>query len=543
VPVGPAAMAERSFIEWDKDDIDTLGIMKVDVLALGMLTCIRKAFSLLQARGLPIRDLADIPREDPLVYEMLSRGDSVGTFQVESRAQMNMLPRLKPQKFYDLVIEVAIVRPGPIQGDMVHPYLRRRQGKEEVEYPSPAPEHGPPDELRRVLGRTLGVPLFQEQAMRIAIEAAKFTPEEANALRRSMATFRNAGTIHKFFSKMVEGMTARGYTREFAERCFRQIEGFGTYGFPESHAASFAHLVYVSAWLKCHHPAAFACALLNSQPMGFYAPAQIVRDAREHGVSVRGVDVNASAWDCTLEAGPVLRLGMREISGFREDWAATLLRRRGAGFTDFAAFARAGLPRPALEALAEADAMRSLGLDRRAALWQVRGLRDDAALPLFADLPVPVRAAPLPQMPLSEHVVADYQTTGLSLKAHPLRFLRADFAREGVLSCADATMRPEGAKVRVAGVVLVRQRPGSAGGVVFATIEDETGIANVVIWPAVIERYRRALIGSSLLLVAGRIQRSEEGVVHVIADRLDDRTAALALLEEDATVPRSRDFR
>jgi len=435
------------------------------------------------------------------------------------------------------------VRPGPIQGDMVHPYLRRRQGKETVEYPSPAPEHGPPDELQRVLGRTLGVPLFQEQAMRIAIEAAKFTPEEANALRRSMATFRNAGTIHKFFSKMVEGMVARGYTREFAERCFRQIEGFGTYGFPESHAASFAHLVYVSSWLKCHHPAAFACALLNSQPMGFYAPAQIVRDAREHGVSVRGVDVNSSHWDCTLEEGAALRLGLREISGFREKWAKTLVERRDGGFSGFAALARAGFSRAALEMLAEADAMRSLGLDRRAALWQVRGLHDDADLPLFAALPVPVRDATLPQMPLGEHVIADYQTTGLSLKAHPLRFLRADFAREGIATCAEAVQRPDGAKVRVAGIVLVRQRPGSAAGVVFATIEDETGVANVVVWPAIIERYRRALIGSSLLLVTGRIQRSEEGVVHVIADRLDDRSAALQTLDENATVPASRDFR
>jgi error-prone DNA polymerase len=543
VPVGPAAMKDRSFIEWDKDDIDTLGIMKVDVLALGMLTCIRKAFELLQSRGLPIPDLADIPREDPRVYEMLSRGDSLGTFQVESRAQMNMLPRLKPAKFYDLVIEVAIVRPGPIQGDMVHPYLRRRQGKEVVEYLSPAPEHGPPDELQRVLGRTLGVPLFQEQAMRIAIEAAKFTPEEANALRRSMATFRNNGTIHKFFSKMVEGMVARGYTREFAERCFRQIEGFGTYGFPESHAASFAHLVYVSSWLKCHHPAAFACALLNSQPMGFYAPAQIVRDAREHGVSVRGADVNFSDWDCTLEEGATLRLGFREISGFREEWAKTLVERRGGGFAGFAALARAGLSRAALEMLAEADAMRSLGLDRRAALWQVRGLRDDADLPLFSHLPVPVRAAPLPHMLLPEHVIADYQTTGLSLKAHPLRFLRAEFAREGIETCAEAIQRPDGAKVHVAGIVLVRQRPGSAAGVVFATIEDETGVANVVVWPAIIERYRRALIGSSLMLVTGRIQRSEEGVVHVIADHLDDRSAALHLLDENASVPASRDFR
>src|SRR5689334_13000523 len=314
VPIGRAAMDQRTFIEWDKDDIDRLGIMKVDVLALGMLTCIRKGFALLG-----LKNLAQVPTEDPAVYEMLCRGDSVGVFQVESRAQMNMLPRLRPQKFYDLVIEVAIVRPGPIQGDMVHPYLRRRQGLEAVELPSPV--RGPADELQQVLGRTMGVPLFQEQAMQIAIVAAKFTPEEANQLRRSMATFRNAGTIHRFFEKMVEGMVERGYTRDFAERCFHQIGGFGTYGFPESHSASFALLVYVSAWLKCHHPAAFACALLNSQPMGFYAPAQIVRDAREHGASVRGIDVSSSLWDCTLEPHATLRLGFRLISGFRESWA------------------------------------------------------------------------------------------------------------------------------------------------------------------------------------------------------------------------------
>ena len=537
VPIGPAAMPDRSFIEWDKDDIDALGIMKVDVLALGMLTCIHRAFDLLRARGVPIADLADIPREDAAVYRMLQRGDSVGVFQVESRAQMNMLPRLKPDKFYDLVIEVAIVRPGPIQGDMVHPYLRRRQGKEQVHYPSPAPEHGHPDELKRVLGRTLGVPLFQEQAMRIAIEAAKFTPEEANALRRAMATFRHVGTIHRFFAQMVEGMVARGYARDFAERCFRQIEGFGTYGFPESHAASFANLVYVSAWLKCHHPAAFACALLNSQPMGFYAPAQIVRDAREHGVAVRGADVNASAWDCTLEQGGTLRLGLRLITGFRQDWAAALLAARGNGFAGFPALAGAGLPPPALLALAEADALRSLGLDRRTALWQVRGLDAAQDLPLFAALPVPVQRAELPHMPLPEHVVADYQSTGLSLKAHPLRFLRPALIRDRVQSCAEATMRPDGARVLVAGVVLVRQRPGSAAGVVFATIEDETGIANVVIWPSLIERDRRALIGATLLLVDGRIQRSPEGVVHVVADRLTDRSAWLRRLEDSAAPP------
>jgi error-prone DNA polymerase len=356
VPIGPAAMKDRRFIEWDKDDIDALGIMKVDVLALGMLTCIQKCFTLLRSRGFSINDLADAPRDDPPVWQMLQRGDSLGVFQVESRAQMNMLPRLRPENFYDLVIEVAIVRPGPIQGDMVHPYLRRRRKKEEVRFPAPGPEHGDKDELERVLSRTLGVPLFQERAMRVAIDAAKFTTEEANELRRSMATFRNSGTIHKFFAKMVEGMVARGYERDFAERCFRQIEGFGTYGFPESHAASFAKLVYISAWLKCHHPLSFAAALLNAQPMGFYAPAQIVRDAREHGVEVREPDVAASAWNCTLEGDPpALRLGLRMINGFREDWGENLQELRAAIANDattglrldFVALSRA-LPQEAL---------------------------------------------------------------------------------------------------------------------------------------------------------------------------------------------------
>jgi len=562
VPIGPAAMEGRSFIEWDKDDIDTLGIMKVDVLALGMLTCIRRAFALMREHGIdvagcPVADLADIPREDPVVYEMLQRADSLGVFQVESRAQMSMLPRLKPREFYDLVIEVAIVRPGPIQGDMVHPYLRRRAGREEVFFPSPDPAHGPPDELRRVLGRTLGVPLFQEQAMRIAIEAAEFTPEEANQLRRAMATFRHVGTIHKFFAKMVEGMVRRGYDRDFAERCFRQIEGFGTYGFPESHAASFAHLVYVSAWIKCHHPATFACALLNSQPMGFYAPAQIVRDAREHGVAVRATDVLASAWDCTLEEGGALRLGFRVIGGFREEWAAALVRARAAGRGgDLGALARAGVPRAALQALAEADALRGIGLDRRAALWQVRGLRDEASLPLLAALDTKPRDVALPLMPLPEHVVADYQTTGLSLKAHPMGFLRERLRREGLLTCAETMTARHGAKVRVAGVVLVRQRPGSAAGVVFATIEDETGIANVVIWPSLIERYRREVIGAALLDVAGRVQRTDDGVMHLVAELLRDRTDALRALDDSGgtaaalaradelppTLPRPRDF-
>jgi error-prone DNA polymerase len=550
VPIGRAAMDRRTFIEWDKDDIDRLGIMKVDVLALGMLTCIRKAFELLG-----IKNLAEVPTEDSVVYDMLCQGDSIGVFQVESRAQINMLPRLRPRTFYDLVIEVAIVRPGPIQGDMVHPYLRRRQGLEKPDLPSPSPECGSADELQQVLGRTLGVPLFQEQAMRIAIDAAKFTPEEANQLRRSMATFRNAGTIHRFFAKMVEGMTARGYTQDFAERCFHQIEGFGTYGFPESHAASFALLVYVSSWLKCHHPAAFACALLNSQPMGFYAPAQIVRDAREHGVDVRAIDVSASGWDCTLEEG-ALRLGFRLISGFSQEWGERLIVTRSSSFADLV---RIGLPRAALVLLAEADALRSLKLDRRAALWQVRGLSDMAELPLFAHQPVAIHHVPLPVMTTGEHVITDYQTAGLSLKSHPMRFLRMQFAAEGVLSCAQAAVLSEGARLSVAGVVLVRQRPGN-GNVVFCTIEDETGVANIVVWSSLLDRFRRAILGSSLLQVTGRLQRSPEGIIHVIADRLDDRSSMMARIAEapaggekpslrgpghppqERIIPRSRDF-
>jgi error-prone DNA polymerase len=541
VPIGPAAMPGRFFIEWDKDDIDALGIMKVDVLALGMLTCIHRAFDLLATRGIHIDDLAKVPREDKLVYRMLSRADSLGVFQVESRAQMNMLPRLKPARFYDLVIEVAIVRPGPIQGDMVHPYLRRRQGVEAVSFPSPAPEHGPADELERVLGKTLGVPLFQEQAMRVAIEAARFTPEQANQLRRSMATFRNAGTIQTFFAQMVGGMVARGYQRDFAERCFRQIEGFGTYGFPESHSASFALLVYVSAWLKCHHPAVFACALLNSQPMGFYAPAQIVADARAHGVSVRGVDVSHSDWDCRLDDDATLILGFRVINGFHRDWAEAILAARP--FADFTTLADAGLPHAALLALAEADGMRSLSLDRRAALWQVRGLDRAPALPLLRGLPTRPSQARLPPMALAEQVAEDYRSTGLSLKAHPLRFLRGALAQEGAITCAEAQMLPDGAQCFTLGVVLVRQRPGSGHGVVFATIEDETGTANVVVWPATLESFRSVVLGAAVLGVRGRIQRSPEGVVHLVAEQLENRSAMLHAAEAADRLPRSRDFR
>ncbi len=451
VPIGPAAMADRFFIEWDKDDIDALGIMKVDVLALGMLSCIRRALGMLRARGMTFDDLAAIPQDDKLVYAMLCRGDSVGVFQVESRAQMNMLPRLAPRCYYDLVIEVAIVRPGPIQGDMVHPYLRRRQGLEQAEYPAPDPAHGPPDELARVLGRTLGVPLFQEQAMRIAIEAARFTPEEANRLRRSMATFRNIGTIHAFRDKMVEGMAARGYARDFAERCFRQIEGFGTYGFPESHAASFAHLVYVSAWIKCHHPAVFAAALLNAQPMGFYAPAQIIRDARAHGVPVLGVAAQASLWDCAVDEAGCLRLGLRLIEGFRREWAEQLIAARGAGFRDFAALA-AAVPRAALMALGEADALGGLGAARREALWSAMGWRA-ADRPLLPADGAPALALRLPAPPAGEAVLEDYRSTGLSLRAHPLGFLRAGLAAGGVVPCAQAGVAADGAILAGSGLV------------------------------------------------------------------------------------------
>ncbi|MEW6643272.1 MAG: error-prone DNA polymerase [Pseudomonadota bacterium] len=568
VPIGNAAMDERTFIEWDKDDIDTLNMMKVDVLALGMLTCIRKCFDLVADHKGQRYVLADIKsQDDDEVYAMLQRGESLGVFQVESRAQMNMLPRLKPRTFYDLVIEVAIVRPGPIQGNMVHPYLKRRNGIEKVVYPSPAPEHGPPDELEKVLGRTLGVPLFQEQAMRIAIEAARFTPDEANQLRRAMATFRHMGTIHTFEQKMVGNLTARGYPKAFAENCFNQIKGFGEYGFPESHAASFAQLVYVSSWLKCFHPDAFACGLLNSQPMGFYAPAQIVGDARKNGVEIRDIDVSFSEGQNTLEEQRgrhhALRLGFRQIDGFHvfdpdvrdKDAKAARARRADAWdlriaaararrpFTSLEDFARdTGLPKRALILLADADGFRSLGLDRRSALWAVRRLPDDVPLPLFSAAVAreqPDEAAqPLPAMPLSEHVVADYQTIRLSLKGHPMEFLRAGFTRERVLSCRDATALPDGAATAAAGVILVRQRPGSAKGVVFLTIEDETGIANIVVWPKAMARFRKEVMGARLVLIEGRIQKSPEGVTHLVAERLVDRSQDLVGLANDALVRR-----
>jgi error-prone DNA polymerase len=579
VPIGNAAMEDRTVIEWDKDDLDALGLLKVDVLGLGMLTCIRKAFALLKAHYGKDITLATVPREDPAVYDMLCRADSIGVFQVESRAQMNMLPRLKPRCFYDLVIEVAIVRPGPIQGDMVHPYLRRRSGAEPVVFPSPHPDHGPRDELHKVLGKTMGVPLFQEQAMRLAMVAAKFSGPEANELRRAMATFRRRGTIGALQDKMVGRMTARGYPPDFAERCFNQIKGFGEYGFPESHAASFAHLVYVSSWLKCHYPDVFACALLNAQPMGFYAPAQIVRCAREHGVEARAPDVNHCHWDCTLEPvhpsscpdlirasnraerhiadsqlaprdkpggdGEVLkqnthalRLGFRQIDGFREADAEHLVANRGqVAYRDVPdLWRRGGVGRAGLETLASADAFRSLGLDRRHALWEVRGLPKEIPLPLFehgrtaetgAEPPVA-----LPVMPLSEHVVNDYRSLRLSLKAHPMHFLRPRAQAARVMPCVALKSARDGARVSVGGVILVRQRPGSAAGVVFMTIEDETGVANAVIWPKVLERERKVVMGARLVVVHGRVQRHED-IIHVVTTRLEDRSDWLHLLTED----------
>src|SRR5271157_4417976 len=597
VPVMNAAMEDRTTIEWDKDDLDALGLLKVDVLALGMLTALSKGFELLDKHYGERLTLATIPPEEPQVYAMIKRADTIGVFQIESRAQMSMLPRLKPEKFYDLVIEVAIVRPGPIQGDMVHPYLRRRQGLEDVVYPSP--------ELEGVLKKTLGVPLFQEQAMKIAIVAAGFTPSEADRLRRAMATFRRVGTIQTFQQKMIEGMAAKGYGRDFAERCFRQIEGFGEYGFPESHAASFALLVYASCWMKCRYPDVFAAAMLNSQPMGFYAPAQIVRDAREHGVEMREVDVNLSDWDCTLEALPPLplagegwgegkgagpssgasrhllpragegqpssvafgdtfsrerekgkihprhasmidairtthavRLGLRQIIGVREEDMRRLAERRGQGYDSVRdLWLRSGLSSAVLERLADADAFRSLGLDRRQALWAVRGLDrvgDQDDLPLFS-VSRPDREtepdAKLPPMPLGAHVVEDYRCLSLSLKAHPTSFMRARLAARGVTRSDALVHVRSGERATVAGLVLVRQRPGTAKGVIFMTLEDEAGVANVIVWPKAFERLRAIVLGARFVAVTGKLQ-NEQGVIHIIADRMDDLTPMLGLLSE-----------
>jgi len=578
VPIGNAAMADRTFIEWDKDDIDTLGLMKVDVLALGMLSCLRRGLDLLKEHYGAAFSFATLPQHDRAVYDMLSRADSVGVFQVESRAQMSMLPRLKPQCFYDLVIEVAIVRPGPIQGDMVHPYLRRRDGIEEEHYPSPAPQHGPANELAEVLKRTLGVPLFQEQAMQIAITAAKFSPDEADGLRRAMATFRHTGKVHLFRDKFINGMAERGYDRDFAEHCFGQIEGFGEYGFPESHAASFALLVYASAWIKCRYPDVFCAAILNSQPMGFYQPAQLVRDARAHGVEIRGVDVNFSAWDCTLEpsapshpspanggrigGGHAVRLGFRQIHGLSKDELERLIAARGNGFASIERLAaKAGISRFTIERLAAADAFRSLALDRRAALWSARRLdmigarprrvaSDTAAsvsteetLPLLtahlSDELFPEPPVALPTMPLCEHVVEDYVTTGMSLKAHPVGFFRDRLAALGVIHNMQlrSDALSQDSLVTVAGLVLVRQRPGTSKGVVFMTLEDETDIANIIVWPKVFEKNRRTVMTARFLAVRGRLQRVGL-VIHVVAASFVDLSAALPKLRDgDLSLP------
>ena len=530
VPIHNAAMPDRTFIEWDKDDIDALGLMKVDVLALGMLTAIRKCFDLVRAQGLGDYALRNVPSDDHATFAMLQRADSIGTFQVESRAQINMLPRMKPACLYDLVIQVAVVRPGPIQGGMVPPYLRRRNGEEAVVYPSPAPPHDP-DELRDVLEKTLGVPLFQEQAMKLAIVAAKFTPAQADGLRRAMATFRNHGTMPRYEEQLVEGMVRRGYQRDFAERCFNQIKGFGEYGFPESHAQAFGWLAYVSSWLKCHFPAAFTCALLNSQPMGFYAPAQLVTDAREHGVDVQPIDVGASDWDNTLESPMRLRLGFRRIDGFRQAWAEALVAARGAApFTGLEDMARrAGLSPAALGLLADADALESLGRNRREGGWEVRRL-PPKQLPLFAALDAPELGLEadmdLPAMPLSEEVVADYQTSRLSLKGHPVQFLRARLARQGVLTCAQTNAAKDGTRVRAAGVVLIRQRPGK-GNAVFITIEDETGITNALLWSRDMELQRRAVMAARLMIIEGVVERSKENVAHLMAKRVIDASEML----------------
>ncbi|MFN0025123.1 MAG: DNA polymerase III subunit alpha, partial [Parvularculaceae bacterium] len=608
VPIQNAAMEDRTVIEWNKDDLDELKILKVDLLGLGMLTCLRKAFDMvdqfypgwpaegddredaspspaLSGEGSGVRGrqpsllsvqklraltpgpspaksgrgvknmrrrltLDTLPKEDPRVYAMLTRADSIGVFQVESRAQMQMLPRLRPEKFYDLVIEVAIVRPGPIQGGMVHPYLKRKQGFEKVTYPSKA--------LEAVLERTLGVPLFQEQAMQIAIVGAGFTPPEADKLRRAMATFRRVGTIGQLKTKFIAGMIANEYTPDFAESCFRQIEGFGEYGFPESHAASFALLVYASSWVKCHYPDVFAAALLNSQPMGFYAPGEIVRDAQEHGVEAHPPDVNCSGWDNAFEAGPpaaerlharhrdmrgdvrsrhALRLGFRQIDGLREEEFRRLVAARGSGFDSLRdVWLRGGLSLASIERLAQADAFRSIGLDRREALWAARALNrvgGQEDLPLFEHAASMVREADfaLPRMPIGEHVVEDYRTLRLSLKAHPAALLRDDLGARGVVEADRLSSFRNGARIRTAGLVLVRQRPDTASGVIFMTLQDETHVANIIVWPRVFERYRAEVLGARLCAVDGVLQ-IEQGIVHVIAERLHDYSPLLARLSE-----------
>ncbi|HQU67380.1 MAG TPA: error-prone DNA polymerase [Albidovulum sp.] len=521
-PIENAAMEDRTVIEWDKDDIDALGLLKVDILALGMLTAIRKAFGLIADHRARHLTLANIPPEDPAVYDMLCRADAIGVFQVESRAQLNFLPRMRPRKFYDLVCEVAIVRPGPIQGGMVHPFINRRQGREAVEDLGPA--------MMEVLGRTYGVPLFQEQAMQIAVVAAGFTPAEADRLRRSLATFKRMGTIGGFRDRFVSGMLERGYDAEFAARCFAQIQGFGSYGFPESHAASFARLVYVSAWLKRHHPAIFTCALLNAQPMGFYAPAQLVRDARDHGIEVRPVSINDSFWDCTIEpradGSLALRLGFRQVKGMREEDAIWIAAARANGYPDVeSVWRRAGIRPDALDRLAEADGFACLGLSRRDALWQARALKAPKPLPLFGADGEGEREpkVDLPRMTLGQEVIEDYLALRLSLRAHPMELLRPNLPE----SLPADRLGSAAGRIQLTGLVITRQRPGTASGVIFLTLEDETGTANVVVWRTVYEAFRAAVVAGRLLRITGRIERDGQ-VTHLIAERVEDLSARLA---------------
>ncbi|GEM18445.1 error-prone DNA polymerase [Gluconobacter oxydans] len=544
VPLMPTAMDGRQIIVWDKDDIDVLRFMKVDVLGLGMLGCLRRGFELLHTVYQTRMDLAAIPAEDPQTYRMIQKADTLGTFQIESRAQMSMLPRMKPRTFYDLVIQVAIVRPGPIQGDMVHPYLRRREKLEPVTYPS--------ETLRGILGKTLGVPLFQEQAMQVAIHCADFTPGEADQLRRAMATFKMTGGVSPFRDKLVNGMLANGYEQDFAEQTFAQLEGFGSYGFPESHAASFALIAYASAWMKCHYPDVFCAALLNSQPMGFYAPSQIVQDAQRHGVEVRPICINASRWDCTLERGrngrhAAVRLGFRMVRGLANSHGAALIAARMPDYESIDdVWRRADVPVSALECLAEADAFRVFGQMRRAALWSIKGLAD-TALPLFEaadrsrNFPLPEVIEPeitLPQMSERASVHEDYRATGLSLNGHPVAFLREGLRKEGIVRCGDLPYLRDGRRIQLTGLVLMRQKPGTANGTMFVTIEDETGTANLIVWKDVQEKYRRPLLASRLLACKGRLQKEGE-VIHVVVLSLEDRAPLL----QGSELLKARDFR
>jgi error-prone DNA polymerase len=530
VPIENAAMAGRNVIQWDKDDLDAMGMLKIDVLALGILSAIRRALDFIGLRRGEAFHMQDIPAEDPATYRMISRADTVGVFQVESRAQMSMLPRLKPEKFYDLVIEVAIVRPGPIQGGMVHPYLQRRQGLEPVAYPGEA--------IRQALERTLGVPIFQEQVMQIAIMAAGFSPGEADGLRRAMAAWKRKGGVDKFYDRIIGGMLERGYEREFAERIFRQIEGFGEYGFPESHAASFALLVYVSAWIKCHEPAAFLAALLNAQPLGFYSPSQLVQDARRHRVEVRPPDVAISDWDCTLEEAPAsaagngqpaVRLGLRMVKGLSALAAEHIAEVRAiepfASVDDLSR--RARLSPQDLQALARANALLSLSGHRRQAAWQAAGMTPAPALLKHA--PVAEEPVALPRASEGQEIAADYASLGLTLNRHPLALLRDRFKTMNLSTAREMRSFPNGKLARTTGLVTMRQRPETARGTLFVTLEDETGVTNVIVWPGLMEKQRRELLNARLLTVYGIWQREGE-VMHLIAKRVADHSELLGSL-------------